>query len=262
MKSSVSRIQAGFLIGLSTLWAFGSAWGQESDQTRSVEGLQLRVAPRRPEMFLDRDPQPLISPEQRDAFIELLKREGRMAAPEQGDFRWFPLHGKMEDFQDLRLIIAKGPGEKGYILLSDEPSLMMVHSEDQEENWAVIEANRTQDLRGAPAVEFALNQRGGELLGQLTGENIERNLAIVLDGQVYSAPIIQSRLGERGVITGNFNAEEAGRIVRILEADMEQWPQEDRWGVWPWIIGAGAVVLLAALAAVVVTIRGRSRSAA
>ncbi len=259
-----------WLIGLIGLCLCSHGWAQEADreppeakrQLGQRGGLQLRVAPRMPEMVEDLGPEPLISPQQRDGFVRVLQEEGKMASREHGRFRWFPLRGVMEEFRDSRLIVAKGPGDRGYVLLADRPSLVMVHSEDPEKNWAVIEASLTFDRFGAPAVEFVLDSKGGELLGELTGENIERNLAIVLDGRVYSAPMVQDRLARRGLITGNFSEEEANRIAGILRADMRAWPAEDRWGVWPWIIGAGAVVLLAILAAVVVTIRGRSRSAA
>ena len=45
-------------------------------------------------------------------------------------------------------------------------------------------------------------------MGQLTGANKGRNMAIVLDSEVYSAPTIQSQISGNGQITGNFGAEE------------------------------------------------------
>lgn len=52
-----------------------------------------------------------------------------------------------------------------------------------------------------PNVAFSLNPRGATLFEKLTGENIGKGLAIVLDGMVYSAPRIQSRIGAHGQIT-------------------------------------------------------------
>jgi preprotein translocase subunit SecD len=60
----------------------------------------------------------------------------------------------------------------------------------------------SMDEYNRPAVGFSLNQEGAQKLGKATGENIGRQLAIVLDGQVRSAPVIQSRITDEGQITG------------------------------------------------------------
>jgi preprotein translocase subunit SecD len=56
-----------------------------------------------------------------------------------------------------------------------------------------------QDQR--PRVDFVMNPRGAALFGKLTGDNIGKRLAIVLDNIVQSAPVIQSRIDSRGQIT-------------------------------------------------------------
>ncbi|HTL10937.1 MAG TPA: protein translocase subunit SecD [Bdellovibrionota bacterium] len=52
-----------------------------------------------------------------------------------------------------------------------------------------------------PDVGFTFNPRGANLFDKLTGENVGHRLAIVLDNTVFSAPVIQSRIGARGRIT-------------------------------------------------------------
>ena len=55
---------------------------------------------------------------------------------------------------------------------------------------------------GQPHVSFTLNPRGADLFDKLTADHIRERLAIVLDGIVHSAPVIQSRIsGGRGQIT-------------------------------------------------------------
>ena len=56
------------------------------------------------------------------------------------------------------------------------------------------------DEVGRPDVQFTMNSKGGELMGKLTGENVGRKMAIVLDEKVTSAPVIQSQINERGRI--------------------------------------------------------------
>ncbi len=82
-------------------------------------------------------------------------------------------------------------------------------------------AGVTRDESGRPAVSFDLNAAGAEKFGRLTEANIGRLLAIVLDGQVVSAPSINSRISDRGQITGGgagFSQEEAKDLVLVLRS--------------------------------------------
>ena len=74
------------------------------------------------------------------------------------------------------------------------------------------------DQNNRPAVNFALNAEGARKFGKATGENIGRPFAIVLDGQVVSAPTIQSQIFGSGQITGNFTVQETNELSLILRA--------------------------------------------
>jgi preprotein translocase subunit SecD len=70
-----------------------------------------------------------------------------------------------------------------------------------------------------PYVSLSFDQRGARLFEQITGENIKRRLAIVLDNRVYSAPVIQDQIsGGRAQITGSFTTEEARDLAIVLRA--------------------------------------------
>ncbi len=71
---------------------------------------------------------------------------------------------------------------------------------------------------GLPEVSFRLNKEGARAFGRLTATNIGRRLAIVLDGKVKSAPVIQSRITDAGRITGRFTREEAHDLAIVLRA--------------------------------------------
>ena len=84
-----------------------------------------------------------------------------------------------------------------------------------------------QDLRGArvqldennmPAVGFTLNSSGAAAFARVTGENVGRFLAIVLDKTVQSAPRINSRIAADGQIAGGFTQEEAQDLALILRS--------------------------------------------
>ena len=70
-----------------------------------------------------------------------------------------------------------------------------------------------------PYVSLSFNARGARLFEQITGQNIKKRLAIVLDNKVYSAPVIQDRIsGGRAQITGRFSTDEARDLAIVLRA--------------------------------------------
>jgi len=72
---------------------------------------------------------------------------------------------------------------------------------------------------GAPGVSFNLTSRGGAQFGDITGANVGRRLAIVLDGRIQSAPNIQERIPRgQGSITGTFTEEEAQNLSIVLRS--------------------------------------------
>ncbi|MPZ77261.1 MAG: protein translocase subunit SecD [Deltaproteobacteria bacterium] len=78
-----------------------------------------------------------------------------------------------------------------------------------------------------PYVELILNTSGARLFEQITAANVRRRLAIVLDNRVYSAPVIQERIGGgRASITGSFDIKEARDLAIILRAGALPAPVE------------------------------------
>jgi preprotein translocase subunit SecD len=67
-----------------------------------------------------------------------------------------------------------------------------------------------------PVVSFTLTPEGGRLFGEATGANVGRGLAIVLDGKVASAPVINSRITDSGVIEGRFTQREVEDLAMVL----------------------------------------------
>jgi preprotein translocase subunit SecD len=70
----------------------------------------------------------------------------------------------------------------------------------------------------APDVAFTLNPQGAQKFKDATGRNIGKRLAIVLDNQVASAPVIQGQISDEGVITGRFTAQEVDELAKVLRA--------------------------------------------
>ncbi len=70
---------------------------------------------------------------------------------------------------------------------------------------------------GVPLVGLEFTSEGADLFTKITRENVGKSLAVILDGSVLSAPIIQSEItGGKAQITGNFTPDEAKTLVRNL----------------------------------------------
>jgi len=83
----------------------------------------------------------------------------------------------------------------------------------------LVDAQPSFDQNGRPAVNFRFDPTGARKFGDYTAENIGNPFAIVLDGEVISAPVIQSHIpGGSGIITGNFTVEESTNLAVLLRA--------------------------------------------
>jgi preprotein translocase subunit SecD len=79
-------------------------------------------------------------------------------------------------------------------------------------------ASPTIDENNRPAVRFLLTGDGARKFGKVTGENIGRSLAIILDGRVQSAPRIEGRITDEGRITGSFTRDEVNDLSLVLRS--------------------------------------------
>lgn len=102
------------------------------------------------------------------------------------------------------------PVLKGFIVLKKEVVL---------DGSYINDARVGQDQFGRPVVDFSLTLEGADIFAEITRNNIGKRLAIVLDGRVRSAPVIQTEiLGGRGQITGVFTQEEVNSLVSVLKS--------------------------------------------
>ncbi len=135
----------------------------------------------------------------------------------------------------------------------------LVHSQTLMTGEYIVDARvRPSSRLEGPYVEFTLNSTGARLFERITGENVKRRLAIVLDNRVYSAPEIKSRIdGGKAVIEGIGDIKEARDLAIVLRAGALPAPVEIveertvgpslgsdsiRQGVISFVVG-GAVVI-------------------
>jgi preprotein translocase subunit SecD len=79
-------------------------------------------------------------------------------------------------------------------------------------------ARPTLDENNQPAVSFSLNNEGARKFARVTSENVGRNLAIIMDSHVQSAPRIEGRISDEGRITGSFTQQEAQDLSLVLRS--------------------------------------------
>ncbi len=74
-------------------------------------------------------------------------------------------------------------------------------------------------MAGSPVVNLEFDEKGARLFSQVTGANLQKRLGVVLDGVVYTAPTIKTKItGGRAQITGIQNIEDAKKIAIVLRA--------------------------------------------
>jgi len=117
--------------------------------------------------------------------------------------------GRVPDSMEL----LSGPGDT-----AGEPVYYLVRREALITGRDLKNARVGVDENNRPQINFTLNAPATDKFSRETGRNIGRQLAIVLDGSVYSAPTIQSKLGADNRITGRFTTQEADELAKILRA--------------------------------------------
>jgi preprotein translocase subunit SecD len=118
------------------------------------------------------------------------------------------------------------------------------------------------DRRNRPIITFQWNSEGARVFRDFTGANIGHRLAAIIDGKVVTAPVIQSKIGRRGEITGDFTRDEANNtaiqlrsgalpIPLVLEEERSIGPSlgadSIRDGIHASLLGAGLVFLFMAV---------------
>jgi protein-export membrane protein SecD len=110
---------------------------------------------------------------------------------------------------------------EGYELLKDRNGGLYLVNKEAEITGAALKTAEVKPGGGfkRPHIAFTLKKEAAKKFERITESNIDRRLAIVLDGVVQSAPVIRSRIpGGEGIIEGNFSLETARDLAIILRA--------------------------------------------
>ena len=87
------------------------------------------------------------------------------------------------------------------------------------EGDVIVSANDDYDVNGRPSVSMTMNTEGARRWAQLTKQNINKPIAIALDGYIYSAPNVQNEItGGQSQITGQFSQEDTKDLANVLKS--------------------------------------------
>jgi preprotein translocase subunit SecD len=109
--------------------------------------------------------------------------------------------------------VVEGQGDE-----PGQPKFYLVRREAVVTGRDLKNARAGVDENNQPAVHFTLTPTGADKFKRETGRNIGRKLAIILDGQVASAPVIRGQIGGEGQISGAFSAQQVDELSKVLRA--------------------------------------------
>ncbi|MGO9200911.1 MAG: protein translocase subunit SecD [Limisphaerales bacterium] len=171
--------------------------------------------------------EPLIQPQGKDEV--LVQLPGLSAASQQDAIdsikRAAFLEFRMVNPQSKELM-DQGIIEPGYEVLKlkenrngrMETENLLVKKRPELDGSSISRAMAQRDNMGRPDIEFTLNAKGAEKFAEVTREHVNQRLAIVLDGDVRSAPRIEEPIETgSGRITGQFTYDEALDLANVLE---------------------------------------------
>ncbi|MDD5359299.1 MAG: protein translocase subunit SecD [Sulfurovaceae bacterium] len=107
-------------------------------------------------------------------------------------------------------VILKDVSTNAPYLLKDVPIL---------DGSMLTDASVGYNQSNQPVINFELNSQGAKIFGDFSGKSIGKRMAIVLDDKVYSAPVINERIGGgKGQISGSFSQQEAHDVAIALRS--------------------------------------------
>ena len=143
----------------------------------------------------------LVAPSDRDDVDSLLRKAAKVL-PQDVSFLWSAKPFEKANLYELYVIRHTNKGRVP-LLYGD----------------VISDARQDFNQQGSPVVSMVMKDEAARKWGKITGANIGKSIAIVLDGVVYSAPVVNSEIsGGRSEISGNFALDEAKDLANILKS--------------------------------------------
>lgn len=161
------------------------------------------------------------------SYIERAKRlsnDQSELRDEKGELlAWWALvaEGKEAEFRKIRDIATRTVKREG----RDRLEVLVVKDAYNVKGEDLDRAFPTTDNRGTPSVAFRFNSTGAQKFVRLTGSHLPDadkffyyHLGIILDGKLWTAPMIRSTISDRGELSGRFTVEQVRELTDVLNA--------------------------------------------
>jgi len=125
----------------------------------------------------------------------------------------------VDDNQEKLVAAIQGNVPEGYELAKYESSSLLVEKTALITGADLSGSQPAYDMYGRPSIGLQFNTEGAKKFAKVTQEHVGRQLAIILDGKIMSAPSIRTAiLDGQGVIEGDFNMDESRALVSVLNS--------------------------------------------
>lgn len=150
--------------------------------------------------------------EEEQRALELISKGGHLQMMAVDEAR----NARVSSMTDLE---AQSYGDVILPFVDDEKQKILLKAIPILDGAMLTDARAAYDQNGQPVINFTLNAQGGKIFGDFSGKNVGNRMAIVLDGKVYSAPVIRERIGGgSGQISGGFSVQQASDIAIALRS--------------------------------------------
>jgi hypothetical protein len=182
---------------------------EQSEPNDILGVLEFRIAPCRSGSVLGPSP---LTDQQIAGFRRDLAENGPAASLERDDkFVWVKIMPSVELHNPDQVIEEYQAME--YLLVHNWPPFVM----SSKMGWGLQSINKNaKDDMGRSAIGFQIDRDGADRFYDLTSANIDRAVAIIIEGKVVSAPHIATAIRSHGMIAGSFTAEQIDDMARAL----------------------------------------------
>lgn len=132
------------------------------------------------------------------------------------DLGWYELA-----MEDTKHFVTRKQGERVEVLLWQTPEKSMTAGESGGKAWQIIEVSVIAEPNKPGRIGVVFDDEGGRRLQALTAGNIDRGLAMLVDGRVVACPTVRSPISQRVEISGNFSKADLAGLANALQAGMK-----------------------------------------
>lgn len=150
------------------------------------------------------------------SYVDALKNRGPKQASDS-KYVWIEIENVKDPAWQSPEIVTGAFGDKYYVLASNQKNESMLRTTGTKP-WKLTKSRPSIDQLGKRAIEFSFDEVGGSIFYNITRNNLQRPLCIILDDIALSAPNIRSEIRGNGIIEGSFTQIEQMDMVDKLNA--------------------------------------------